>query len=290
MSKYSKSWFDYKRLSDASTSLDGVDFNSTTIGSNKDLLQRCSVIRVPFRNLARATVSLPLGGFIFIVIWAMLTDLEAATYTHCGVRNYLPSLSAAMGGFSLSQTVWRVCIALHAAPRFIVTGMYYRYLKSIVFGRHVIWAATACLLNVLENLGLIGLTYVSSKENYRIHEKCFIIFMVCSELYMVIMCLLLHRCRNIPATLLESKSLRVKVTLVLVNLVSFALAGYTFVRHNAYCEEGMYTLFAFLEYIVILTNMGFHMTAFWDFYDKVITIDLCNLNRLRTTLNLNLPY
>lgn len=62
--------------------------------------------------------------------------------------------------------------------------------------------------------------------------------MVCSELYMVIMCLLLHRCRNIPATLLESKSLRVKVTLVLVNLVSFALAGYTFVRHNAYCEEG----------------------------------------------------
>lgn len=45
-------------------------------------------------------------------------------------------------------------------------GMYYRYLKSIVFGRHVIWAATACLLNVLENLGLIGLTYVSSKENY----------------------------------------------------------------------------------------------------------------------------
>lgn len=71
-----------------------------------------------------------------------------------------------------------------------------------------------------------------------IHEKCFILFMVCSELYMVIMCLLLHRCRNIPATSIESKSLRVKVTLVLVNLVSFGLAGYTFIRHNAYCEEG----------------------------------------------------
>lgn len=45
-----------------------------------------SIIRVPFRNLARATVSLPLGGFVFCVIWAMFTDLESATYTHCGVR------------------------------------------------------------------------------------------------------------------------------------------------------------------------------------------------------------
>jgi hypothetical protein len=55
---------------------------------------------------------------------------------------------------------------------------------------------------------------------------------------MVIMCLLLYRSRNIPATFLENKSLRVKTQLVLVNLVSFALAGYAFVRHNAYCEEG----------------------------------------------------
>lgn len=44
--------------------------------------------------------------------------------------------------------------------------MYYRWLKSIVFTRHIMWAATACILNIFENLGLIGLTYVSSKENY----------------------------------------------------------------------------------------------------------------------------
>lgn len=43
------------------------------------------VICVPFRYVAKATVSLPLGGFIFCMLWAFLTDFEAATSTHCGV-------------------------------------------------------------------------------------------------------------------------------------------------------------------------------------------------------------
>ncbi|CAL8082080.1 unnamed protein product [Orchesella dallaii] len=249
-----------------------------------------NIVRIPFRNLARGTVSLPLGGFIFCVLWAMYTDLDAATYTHCGVKNYLPSLSAAMGGFQVSQIIWRICIALHAAPRFMVTGMYYRYLKSIILGRHIVWVVLACVLNVLENMGLIGLTYVSSKENYRIHEKCFIIFMVSSELYMLIMCALLYGSRNIPATTMETKSLKVKWGLVVLNLVSFALAGYAFVRHNTYCEEGMYTIFAFLEYLVVLTNMGFHMTAYWDFYDRILTIDLFNLTSLCSSSSAVLPY
>lgn len=46
------------------------------------------IISIPFRDVARITVSLPLCGFIFCVIWAMYLDREAATYTHCGVNFY----------------------------------------------------------------------------------------------------------------------------------------------------------------------------------------------------------
>jgi len=259
--------------------------NRTRLDDTEPLLEGSAsptwaIIRVPFRNVARLTVSLPLGGFIFCVVWALYIDREAATYTHCGVRNYLPSVSAAMGHFPVSQTVWRVCIALHAAPRFAISDMYYRYLKAMLFSRTLPFTRITCALNVLENIGLIGLTYVSSTENYSIHEKCFILFMGCSSAYQLMLCGLLFLYRNIPPTSLETKSLKAKWSLVTINLSCVGLACYAFVRHNAYCEEGMYTIFALLEYMVILSNMGFHMTAYWDFYDRVVAIDIAKIIRI----------
>ncbi|XP_046388823.1 post-GPI attachment to proteins factor 2-like [Ischnura elegans] len=234
----------------------------------KDIVRRESYFKLPFGKLAWITVSLPLCSFIFCVVWSIVYDFEESTFTHCAVPNFLPSISAAIGSFYPQRYVWNLAIAMHAGPRLMVASMYYKYYLSILSSRWHYVAKIACWLNVIENLALIGLTFISSADNYAIHEKCFITFMVTSEVYMSLTCYLLRSARNIPPSNVESLSLRMKWKLVAVNVISFLAAAYLFVRHNMYCEPWVYSAFAFCEYIVVLTNMAFHMTAYWDFHDR----------------------
>lgn len=89
-------------------------------------------------------------------------------------------------------------------------------------------------------------------------------------------------------------SLNLKRNLFLINVVSFCCAGYFFMRHNSRCEPGgkcdfwnfcnsnstqfilVYTLFALFEYVVVVTNMGFHLTSGYDFKDKWLIFDATN--------------
>lgn len=56
------------------------------------------VFRIPFRTFIRIVISLPLGAFLFCVVWALYVDYYKATTVQCThdknrpVRNYLPSV------------------------------------------------------------------------------------------------------------------------------------------------------------------------------------------------------
>lgn len=67
-----------------------------------------------------------------------------------------------------------------------------------------------------------------------VHERCFVTFMVTSELYMILTCYLLRSMRRSPPDNIEARSLRIKYQLLAVNLMSFAMAVYFFIRHNSY--------------------------------------------------------
>lgn len=249
-------------------------------------LGETNTFRIAIRHVAMCTTGAMLITFFMTILWSIRYHFEASTATHCRVDNYLPSISAAIGSFTPQRYFWRIGIAFHAGPRFLSNWLYYCYfsLRLTKVGKewsYVVKGAT--LLNLVEVVALIGLSYVSSTENYQFHEKCFITFVGCSETYMVLSCVMFkHAIPRIPSAM-EQKSLRVKRVLAVSNIGSFLLAVYFFFRHNWYCETGVYTLFALCEYFVVLTNIAFHTTAYWDFHDRdlVMAPNTPNTDKLR---------
>ncbi|XP_059147438.1 post-GPI attachment to proteins factor 2-like isoform X2 [Physella acuta] len=227
---------------------------------------------LPFPAMAKIVCGLPLFATLFCIIWSVIYDFEDSTATHCRVRNYLPSISAAIGGFTPQRYVWRISIALHATPRFLIAIAYYNFHTSILVGKHnecyKSVAAFTSLCHIIEVGALVGLTFISSTENHDLHETMFIIFMAGGLIYMLLT-IILFRCRGFVKgafmTNEETASLWWKEKLFLLNISIFFLSVYIYFRHNWYCEPGVYTFFAAGEYGVVVTNILFHYTAALDF-------------------------
>lgn len=116
-----------------------------------------------FQRLAKVTLSLPFCGFIFCIIYSMIFNFVDATSTHCGVDNYLPSVSASIGSFSPQKYIWRATIALHSTPRYIVALIY----RDCMQGSKNLFK-----LSCIEITALLGLSIVSSTENFSKFSEC----------------------------------------------------------------------------------------------------------------------
>ncbi|XP_041358774.1 post-GPI attachment to proteins factor 2-like isoform X2 [Gigantopelta aegis] len=226
-------------------------------------------ISVP--SLTKTSAFLPSFGALFCILYSVIFDFEHSTATHCKVPNFLPTISAAIGE-KPQIYVWRICICLHSTPRILMALSYYRFHTNVHVGKHqqlyTILAASCSFLHICENFALIVLTYVSSSENYGIHEKAFILFMVFSMVYMCLTCMLFGWGRTANGrhmTVTERRSYHYKISLFVMNVSCAMLAVYLFLRHNTYCEPGVYSQFAFCEYLVVFTNILYHLTQCLDY-------------------------
>lgn len=125
------------------------------------------LIQLPFTSFAVGTVLLPLTGLIACLFISLVYHFEDSTYTHCQVSNYLPSISSAISRIP-ERYIWRCCIGLHSAPRYLVAVAYFNFYRGRFSRRlpELLLSVLALVCSLAENTGLLLLTYVSSTETY----------------------------------------------------------------------------------------------------------------------------
>ncbi|XP_029047014.1 post-GPI attachment to proteins factor 2-like [Osmia lignaria lignaria] len=223
-------------------------------------------VAISFKKLCLATVSLPLVTLLVCFITAYIFQQDEIHETHCRVYNVLPSISA-ITGVSPQRYLWRISIALHIGPRLIIASVYHSYyyqmLKTI---EDVPLRITGCRLlnlcywlNIAEVAALCGVTYISNKENYSVHEKIFIAFMISSLTYM----LMVIRLSRLVTP--NAQSLWYKQTLFVTSLISTIGLIVFFLKHRLLCHDLAFSWFSLCEYVIASANMGFHVTVVLDF-------------------------
>ena len=193
---------------------------------------------------------------------------KASTKTHCEVDNFAPSISAAIGSFLPQKYVWQTCICLHISPRFVFLYLYKHFyqarLNLKVFSTWLLVRA-AFFFNFLELLALLGLTLVSSQEDFDVHKVCFVVFGLSGLAYFIITWYIWTFCGLPLETNAEIFSLRTKARALKTFLLCGLLMSYFYYRHNEFCEPYVYSLFCMCEYVIVGANMWFHFTASYDF-------------------------
>ena len=89
------------------------------------------------------------------------------------VKNFIPSISAVTGP-EPQRYLWRLCIGLHATPRYAIGVMYYNYYMSRISviqkekrGMFRALVKTTFWTYTVENSCLLLVSIVANYENYR---------------------------------------------------------------------------------------------------------------------------
>lgn len=145
-------------------------------------------------------------------------------------------------------------------------------MKKGLSSKYRIHVEVASVCNVLEVLSLLMLSFAPSREDFKMHKNSFACFLTASSVYMLLTFWLFNFKWIRERTEAEKHGQYLKKLLVKANVICILVALYLYYRHNKYCEPGMYSIFSIFEYGVVLTNMGYHWTSYYDFYDRMLQV------------------
>ncbi|XP_071526368.1 post-GPI attachment to proteins factor 2-like [Panulirus ornatus] len=230
-----------------------------------------------WRLMSQILLALPVVGMFICLITSVIFHSDHINNTICKVYNFLPSISA-VTGVSPQRYLWRVAVALHISPRLLVAWVARAYYTALAAHVPVVrrpayltLVDAAFYLNLTELATLCGVTYISNKENYPVHEKLFTLFMLVSLVYMLCVIRVVRAVRHtLSPRLLRSFSQ--KKWLFGIKLASTGGLLFFFWRHRVYCQPMAFSWFSLCEYVIATCNMLYHVSVALDFSEEHLIV------------------
>ncbi|CAF1100613.1 unnamed protein product [Didymodactylos carnosus] len=97
-----------------------------------------TVVRISFPYLTNLIVSMPFFGMIASFITSVLFTKEQIFESECGSLNFIPSMSSVIG-VSPGKYIWRMCIAIHCFPRFLIACLYHNQFNTCLQKLKIRW-------------------------------------------------------------------------------------------------------------------------------------------------------
>lgn len=111
------------------------DRPSSNSNNSEELSTSFSVPLFPLQVFS--TVS-PIAGLLLCVSLALWLHGDSATQTHCGVWNFWPSVSSAIGNRTPERYVWRAAVSLHVV--FTMGDSWLMRHNLVAYGASATWA------------------------------------------------------------------------------------------------------------------------------------------------------
>jgi len=243
------------------------------LAHSEDTKKIPSALSIRYSEIIFICAVATLSSLVCCLLTTLVHDYEGATYTHCHSSHFLPSISSVLGTTKsrFVTSSWKFVIAATAPQRlfdaFLFSKMYSHKLKWVLY------------LGLIEQCGLVTLSFISSNEDLDIHVVSFASFVFGSILKNCLITLMQRQKAAASGAVSDCRSAFLKLYLNLLNIGTLLLALGFYFAHEWYCPEFFYSLFAIFEWVFVLSNIAFNFTALVDFDTYEVTLNIPSMKQ-----------
>ncbi|KAI8982030.1 Frag1/DRAM/Sfk1 family-domain-containing protein [Mycotypha africana] len=188
-------------------------------------------------------------------------------------QEWFPSVSAATGDRYPARAIFQILIALTSGPRFLIVGLWYYYTTYSIRSSSILFGKFLLAVGLSRTVSSGGWVYITSTDDHRVHDIAMVFYVLCTlpwqfgVLY--------------TSSPLNKRANKLRKYLILAFFGTLPFMIHFFIQHKIHRVPGAYTLYALLEWSLILYDVAFDAMTLYDFENLELRLTQPVIARLK---------